>query len=165
VIRKYIFPVLLSIFLVVMVVMFIFGDLGVIASYKKSKTMLGLKKSIITLERAYLQKKKEVIKLKNDKATLRKYALYYGMTGGIVIWKKAMKTTKAYDRIANEAPIIHRKGFFSRHPILLILLGGIVVLLFLFIFITKKNAVVRRDAESIPLRKNKTNRLIKPSWS
>jgi uncharacterized membrane protein (DUF106 family) len=128
-------------FFAALAIQFFVGDLGIAETSKKQRTIAALKADIAALEHSAVEKRAEIEKLTYDKAVIRSYALLYGMTGGIIppnapkgaenpaqhIMEEKAASDRAIQAQMNAAYQAEKSSFLLRHPILLILLGGIAV--------------------------------------
>ena len=155
-------PILLITFLVAAVAFFIFGDLGILASYEKTIAIRNMHRELERLRLIQLQKTRKLVRLKQDPGTIREYAQLYGLQGGEVV-----SPQKAADEI-HISNVIHRlsapeKGaFLLRHPILIVLVLLISLSLFAYFLVTRRQAVALK--EEAPPRGRKNNGYINPSW-
>lgn len=149
-------PVTATLVLLVMVAMFLFGDLGVLASFEKKRQIRVLREEIEVLQERRLTKALAIERLQGDPAAIRALALRYGLKGG-----QGPAVVHADERTAPLVADDPGKPFLLRHP-LLVLIGLLIVILVLFYRFIYRRVLQRGDAEGESADRAK---VIKPSWS
>ena len=157
--KQLVVPVSISIFVLFIVSMFIFGDMGVLSSFEKKRQIRQLKYEISLLDNIRVNKIKFADKLKKDKSLIRKLALMYGMKGGENIkYSGIMESFKKYPH--NSVKINGTKPFLIRYPFLILLIF-LAIMIFLFFLLLHKSKVKSKHRYV----KNSIGRAIRPSWS
>jgi hypothetical protein len=160
--RQKIIPVLLSVFLGLSVFYFIFGDLGILASYEKTLTARNLQRELDKLSLIQLKKSRELDRLEKDPATIRHYALLYGMQGGAGLEPLPEAQDADIDRVISKLGVPDKGAFLLRHPILIVLALLISLSLFAYFLISRRHNALNR--ETAPPKNRKTGGYINPSW-
>lgn len=149
-------PALLAILLIMMLIQFVFGELGVQRSYARSQRINQLRHTIARLQQIKQKKHALITGLSSHDPTIAYYARNYGLTGGRQI-NGAPLPDPSLPPLEPELP--DRRPFLFRHPELLLLAVAIAFVLITGYFLWKpKKAVPERNTAS-------HNRLTNPSWN
>lgn len=157
------FPIMLGLFILLMTGLFVFGDLGILAAYQKTQRVEQLQLELKSLLRIMERKHYQIERLEKDPATLRHYALLYGLSGG-----KQVKGTYHSEPLPHEDLVqleqAGRGSFFLRHPMLLVLAFLISMLLFGFLLVNRRLQHKTLLEEQPIATTTRRNRHINPSW-
>ena len=157
-------PLGILILFVVMTLQFFFGDLGIVEAWEKQRTIAALQADIEAGKAAGRARILLLKKLENDRATIRSYALLYGMTGGQEYPATPITgENSGKPGLAARPAAAEKESLFIRHPVLGILLAAILLAaatLCLRVCLRRKKTG-STDSE----RPGSRNRCIRPSWT
>lgn len=141
--KRIVIPSVIGVLVVYMMGMFIFSDLGVLSSYEKASRINRQQAAIRNLARIHETKLAVLEKIRKNPRLAARYRPWQGYTA-----------TEPLSRPVFDKP------FLLRHPILIILLAGILALTGLYYLQMRKR---RREPREDSRKRSGT--YIKPSWS